>query len=193
MSAVKKPDLISVEDYLAGELISPIKHEYVAGEVYAMAGARNLHNRVASRLHTALGVALRGKPCEPYNSDTKVHVRFPTHERFYYPDLQVVCHSNPDEDSFQDAPIVVCEVLSKSTRRIDEREKKDAYLTLPSLSVYLLIEQDKPKIVTYRRTGDDFVREVYEGLDAVIPLSAIDCELRLADVYQGLELTPETE
>lgn len=192
MSALKKPDFISIEDYLAAELDSPIKHEYVDGRVYAMAGARILHNRIATRVLTALAVALRGKRCDPFNSDTKVRIRG-RRKRFYYPDAQVVCRSNSDDEVFQDEPVVICEVLSESTRRIDEGEKLDAYLTIPSLSAYLLIEQKCPKVVVYRRSGKEFEREVYEGLDAVIPLAAIDCELRLADVYQGLELEPEAD
>jgi hypothetical protein len=78
--------LVSVEEYLAGELASPIKHEYVGGVLYAMAGARNAHNLIASNALVALGARLRGKPCRAYNSDTKIRLRLPTQVRFYYPD-----------------------------------------------------------------------------------------------------------
>ena len=131
MSAVKKVSLISVEDYLDGELVSPIKHEYLGGVVYAMAGARNVHNDIAGASTTT---ANPGCPCRPYNSDTKVRVRLSTHTRFYYPDAMVVCQANPPDDSFQDHPVVVAEVLSNATRRTDEGEKKDAYLSIPTLS-----------------------------------------------------------
>lgn len=137
MSAALKWNLVSVEDYLAGELDSPIKHEYLGGAVYAMAGARNRHNRIATNTLVAIGVRLRGQPCQPCNSDTKIRVRLPTQTRFYYPDASVVCQPNSDDESFQDHPAVIAEVLSKKTRRIDEVEKKDAYLTIPSLGVYL--------------------------------------------------------
>src|SRR5262249_51237961 len=155
-------------DYLAGELRSPIKHEYLGGFVYAMAGARNVHNLIASNTLGALHGRLRGKRCRPYNSDTKIRVRLPTQVRFYYPEVSVVCRPNPHPDPFQDEPAVIVEVLSRATRRIDEGEKKDAYLTIPSLSVYLLVEQDSPAVVAFRRTEHGFVREVYEGLDAVL-------------------------
>lgn len=191
MSAVKKLNLISPEEYLAGELVSPIKHEYLGGVVYAMAGARNAHNIIAGSTFGALYVRLRGRPCRPFNSDTKIRIHLPKHIRFYYPELSVVCRPNPLEDSFQDEPVVIVEVLSRKTRRLDEGEKKDAYLTIPSLRVYLLIEQDIPAVVVYRRTEHDFVREVYEGLQAVIPLPEIDTELPLADVYEAVEFTPE--
>src|SRR5262249_36690871 len=109
MTAAKKLNLISVDDYLATELTSQVKHEYLGGVIYAMAGARNAHNRIASNTLVALGYRLRGNKCLPYNSDTKVRVRYPTHVRFYYPDASVVCAPNPPNDSFQDQPVVIAE------------------------------------------------------------------------------------
>src|SRR5262249_22293986 len=85
MTAAKKRNLISVADYLAGELVSPIKHEYLGGVVYAMAGARNAHNLIAANTLGALHGRLRGRRCRAFNSDTKIRVRLPTHVRFYYP------------------------------------------------------------------------------------------------------------
>lgn len=191
MSSVKRLNLVSVEDYLAGELVSPIKHEYLAGVVYAMAGARNAHNIIATNLIVALGLRLRGRPCQPFNSDTKIRVRMPTHVRFYYPDASVVCRPNPQDDSFQDEPAVIFEVVSRATRRTDEGEKKDAYLTIPSLSAYALVEQETAAVVVYRRTEHGFVREVYEGVEAVVPLAAIKSELTLAEIYDRIEFTQE--
>jgi Uma2 family endonuclease len=191
MSAALKLKLVSVEDYLDGELVSPIKHEYLGGVVYAMAGARNVHNIIAGNTFVELHVRLRGRPCQPFNSDTKIRLRMPTQTRFYYPDVSVVCSPNPDDDSFQDEPAVIAEVLSKRTRRIDEGEKKDAYLTIPSLNVYILIEQDVPLVQVFRRTEAGFVREVYEGLDAVIPLGEIDTVLPLAEIFRGVKFVPE--
>jgi Uma2 family endonuclease len=106
---------------------------------------------------------LRGRGCRPYDSDTKLRVRLPTQVRFYYPDASVVCHPNPATDSYQDEPVVIVEVLPRRTRRIDEGEKKDAYLTIPSLSVYVLVEQEAALVVAHRRTNQGFVREVYSG------------------------------
>jgi Uma2 family endonuclease len=124
MTAVKKVHLISVEDYLEGELRSPIKHEYLGGVVYATAGAINRHNRIASNILGAFHGLLRNKPCQPFNSDTKIRVRLPTQVRFYYPDVSVICRPNSQNESFQDEPAAVFEVLSNGTRRIDEGEKK---------------------------------------------------------------------
>ena len=183
MSAVKKLNLVSVEDYLAGELVSPVKHEYLGGVVYAMAGARNVHNLIASNALVALGIRLRGRPCRPYNSDTKIRIRLPNQVRFYYPDVSVICRPNPQTDSFQDEPAVVVEVVSRTTRRIDEGEKKDAYLTIPALNAYLIVEQESPAVEVFRRTDQGFVREVFAGLEATIMLSEMEVELPLAGFH----------
>jgi Uma2 family endonuclease len=191
MTAVKNLYLVSVADYLAGELESPIKHEYLGGAVYAMAGARNVHDRIASNTLVALESRLRGKRCQAFNSDTKVRIQLPSHVRFYYPEVSVACRPNPPLDSFQDQPVVIVEVLSSQTRRIDEGEKKDAYLMIPSLGVYLLVEQEIPAVVAFRRTEHGFLREVYVGPDAVIPLGEIDTVLPLAEIYESVEFMPE--
>lgn len=193
MTAARKWSLISVEDYLAGELESPIKHEYVGGVVYAMAGACNAHNMIAANIIVATGSRLRGKRCRPYNSDTKVRVRLAHEVRFYYPDVPVICRPNPQTDSFQDEPAVIFEVISESTRRTDEKEKKDAYLTIPSLQVYALVEQKTAAVVVFRRTDTGFVREVFDGIDAVLPLRDIDIDLPLAEIYDGVDFVPEAE
>jgi Uma2 family endonuclease len=193
MSTAKKLDLVSVEDYLRGELNSPVKHEYLGGVLYAMAGARNAHNIIGTNIVGALYARLRGRPCRPFNSDTKIRVRQPTHVRFYYADASVICRPNPQSDSFQDAPVVIFEVISRGTRRTDEGEKKDAYLTIASLDVYVLVEQHTAMVVVHRRTDNGFVREVYEGLDAVIRLGEIGTDLPLAEVYEAVEFAPEPE
>jgi Uma2 family endonuclease len=193
MSTARKLNLVSVEAYLAGELTSPIKHEYLGGGVYARPGARNAHNIIAGNVLGALHARLRGKPSRPFNSDTKIRLRLRTEVRFYYPDASVICRPNPQTDSFQDNPTVIFEVLSRRTRRIDEGEKKDAYLTIPSLSAYVLIEQETAAVVAFRRTEAGFVREVYSGPDAVLPLREIGIDLPLAEVYETVEFAPEPE
>jgi len=193
MTAALKLQLVPVEQYLAAELVSPVKHEYVGGVLYAMAGGRNVHNLIATNALVALGVRLRGSPCRPFNSDTKIRIRLPTQVRFYYPDAAVICRPNPQSDSFQDEPAVTIEVVSRKTRRIDEGEKKDAYLTVPSLFGYLIFEQESPAVVVYRRTEQGFVREVHAGLEAVIPLPEIGIDLPLTEVYDGVLFTPEVE
>ena len=191
MSASPTPPLVSIDDYLAGELASDVKHEYFGGVVYAMAGAKIIHNRVAGNFSISLGSRLRGRPCEPFNSDTKVRVQMSSHTRFYYPDGMVVRDSNPPDLTFQDRPVVVAEVLSDSTRRLDEGEKREAYFTIPTLRVYLLIETDRPCVVAWRRGEQGFSAELYEGLESVIELSEIETQLPLAELYERVEFAGE--
>lgn len=186
MTAAPRITPISVDEYLAGELASPFKHEYVGGFVYAMAGARNAHNIIATNLLGLLHARLADQVWRPFNSDTKIRVRLPQQTRFYYPDLSVVCRPNPQEDSFQDEPVIVFEVLSEATRRIDEGEKKDAYLTIPSLQTLVLVEQDAPALSVFRRTDEGFRRETLHGLEARLDLPEIGVELPLALIYQTI-------
>jgi len=190
MTALEKPDFISVRDYLAGEEISETKHEYLGGTVHAMAGATNQHNSIAVSAIVALGAQLRGKPCQPFNSDTKVRIEFPDHTRFYYPDAMVVCQTNPASDHFQTQPVVIIEILSDSTRRTDLGEKRDAYLTIPSLKVLLFIESESPAVTLHRRMPEGgFAIERHSGLDAVILLPEIEASLSLAEIYERVEFS----
>ena len=173
--------------YLADEVRSPARREYVGGVPYAMAGASNAHNLIATNVLVALHGRLRGRPCRPFNSATKLRLRLPFELRFYYPDVSVTCRPNPQSDSFQDEPAMIVEVLSAETRRIDEGEKLLAYTAIPSLSVYAMVEQERSQIVVVRRTAGGFVREVHAGLAAVVPLPELACELPLAEVYEGIE------
>lgn len=191
MGAAEKFEIMDVEDYLAGELQSTTKHEYVAGVIHAMAGGSNRHNAVASNILGALFSRLKGKKCRPFNSDTKIRLRLPAQVRFYYPDVSVVCRQNPPSDSFQDQPVVLVEVISRNTKRTDEGEKKEAYLRIPSLEAYLIVQQEEAAILVYRRTAQGFEREVFVGLEAVIPLPSIEAELPLAEAYESVVLGSE--
>ena len=180
---------ISIRDYLEGELHAQRKHEFVCGDVHAVSGGTVQHNRIASNTTVALGGQLRGKPCQVFNSDIKVRVRLSNGTRFYYPDVSIVCQPNEPDNTFQDAPVVIVEVISDSTRRIDEYEKRDAYLSIDSLCVYILIEQTSASALVYRRSDNGFDREVYTGTDTIIPLPEVDCELSLAEVLENVELS----
>jgi Uma2 family endonuclease len=188
MTAVKKPDLLSVEEYLEGEELAEVKHEYIGGTVHAMAGATIRHNNIAGNAFGFLFGKLLGKPCQPFNSDTKVRIELPDHTRFYYPDAMVVCQSNPETDHYQNHPVVVIEVLSDSTRRTDMGEKRDGYLAIASLKVLMLVEPDTPSVTVYRRQPvGGFSCELYEGLEEIVPLPEIEVELGLAEIYERVE------
>lgn len=113
----------------------------------------------------------------------KIRVEMESHTRFYYPDVSVICDSNPETDTFQDNPSVIFEVLSPSTRRTDQTEKKDAYLSISSLTSYVMLEQDTELAIVYERKGETFERTIIEGRDGVISLPGIDVALAMRDIY----------
>jgi Uma2 family endonuclease len=193
MAVVESLSLMSVKDYLAAESVSQTKHEFVDGRVYRRPDERNTHHIIAGNIFASLHARLQRHSCRSFSSDMRIRLRMSTGLRFYYPDASVICRQNSQQESFQDTPAAIFEVLSKATRRTDGGEKKDAYLTMPSLGVYVLVEQESPAVVLFRRTSQGFVREVYEGLDAVLPLPEIDGELPLREVYDGVEFSPEPD
>ena len=177
---------ISVEDYLDDEKGAVEKHEFVGGYVYDIATRNNAHSVIASNLLGLIGTQLRGGRCRPFNSDTKVRIRLVDQTRFYYPDVQVICRPNPLSDHFQDYPVLIFEVVSDSTRRIDEVEKRAAYLAIPTLAAYVLIEQDRPADTVWRRTGQGFVGEDLSVAEAVLAFGEIDARLTLGELREGL-------
>jgi len=188
MPALPYPKTCTIAEYLAGEELSDAKHEYLGGIVHAMAGGSNRHNAIATNAVITLGSNLRGKPCRSFNSDTKVRIDYPDHTRFYYPDAMVVCAPNPADDHFQDRPVVIVEILSDSTRRIDLGEKLNAYLTISSLKVLILAESECVRATLHRRKPEGgFAIEEVEGQEAVIALPEIDVQLPLAELYENVE------
>ncbi|QTR46863.1 Uma2 family endonuclease [Thiothrix litoralis] len=193
MAAVaEKFDYLSVENYLAGEEISEIKHEYVEGQVYARAGAKINHNKIVRNMSSLLWNHLRHQPCEPLSGDMLVKT---LGKRFRYPDVVVVCDDDPSEDErVLESPILIIEVLSKSTRKKDKGEKRLEYLAIPSLLEYVLIEQDFAEIEVQRRSaswqssyyflGDEVV---LESVNASLPVEAIYERVKIDDVLAWLE------
>jgi len=189
MSTAENPEFVSVDDYLAAEERARFKSEYIDGWVRAMTGATNRHNRVKMNCNYTLMHALKGQRCMPFDSDTKVRIRQAGQTRFYYPDVQVVCEGNAPTDVFQDSPVVIIEVLSPSTRRYDLDEKMTAYLAIPSLECYVILEQHTPVAIVMRRTGTGFLREAYEGIETTIDFPFLGCSLPLREIYDGIEFT----
>ncbi|MEI7866787.1 MAG: Uma2 family endonuclease [Candidatus Methylumidiphilus sp.] len=140
--------LITEEEYLKGELASEIKHEYIDGYVYAMAGASKNHERIAGNIYLAFGIHLKKTPCEPFASDLKIKVG----SNFFYPDVMVVCEDKTQSEYYTESPVILVEVLSKSSRRMDEKVKRMAYQTIPTLKEYVLIEQHIVDVEVCRRS-----------------------------------------
>lgn len=184
--------LVSPEEYLAAEAGSDRKHEYVGGVVYSMAGGPAGHSQIATNATASLHAKLRGHKCRVFNSDMLVRVRFSSHTRFYYPDTQVVCRPISSDQTFQDEPAVIVEVISESTRRTDEQEKREAYLSIGSLHAYILLEQKSAMATVWRRHSSGFTAERWAGLDATVPLPEIEASLPLAEVYEAVEFPTDT-
>lgn len=121
-------NLISAADYLEGEQISPVRHEYVDGRVYAMVGASDVHGLIAGSIFFALRSQLRGRPCQVFIADMKVRVASAQEERFYYPDVLVSCDPEDRQRSYRNAPCLIVEVLSAATERLD-RGGRSSWLT----------------------------------------------------------------
>lgn len=183
MSLAQKLDFISDADYLAGEKVSDIKHEYIDGEVYAMAGASASHNRLAFNVARKIGNHLEGKPCQPYVSDMKVKIG----SKYFYPDVLVDCSNLPDDSHVTESPTLIVEVLSKNTRRMDETTKRTAYQQIATLQEYILIEQDFVDIEVVRRNRGWQSERFYLG-DAVT-FESIGLTLTVEDIYERVNNT----
>jgi Uma2 family endonuclease len=181
---------ISPEEYLVLERQAETKSEYFAGEVFALAGATRTHNLIVRNISRRLDPQRKGQACEVYTNDMRVEVG-PT-GLYTYPDVVVVCGQPQFKDANEDTllnPTVIMEVLSNSTAAYDRGDKFEHYSTLPSLTDYLLIAQDRAAVEQRVRTERGWQLSFHYGLDAVVPLLAIGCELRLSDVYDGIQFT----
>ncbi len=191
MSAVLKDNKISVEEYLEGELLSDVKHEYIDGYIYAMAGASRNHDRISKMVARKFGEHLDNTPCEVFGQDIKVYV---SNTKFFYPDVMVVCEDEKGNDYYTDKPILIVEVLSTSTKQKDRTTKRLFYQTLASLQEYILIEQDFVEIEVCRRSlgwksehyflGDDVF---FESLDLKVPVAEIYSRVDNEDMQDFLQ------
>ncbi len=196
MSAQLQTHGLSVADYLALEERSEIKHEYINGEIYAMAGASVRHNQIAGNLFARLLTHLRGSPCQVFFADVKLHLQEQGEEIFYYPDLMVCCDPNDRDPYYRTRPCLLVEVLSEGTARIDQREKLFAYARLDSLQAYLLLEQDRIGAALHWRENGDWRRAEFNEPHAKLTLPCAGLTVTLAELYEGtglLETPPDTE
>lgn len=182
MSVVyKNKSCLSEAEYLQGEQLTDIKHEYVDGEVYAMSGASANHNRIAGNLFRKLGNALENQPCQPYTSDMKVKIG----SKYFYPDVLVDCSDLSGDSYFTESPVLLVEVLSKSTRQIDEKLKREIYLQIATLQEYILVEQDFVDVEVVRRSHGWRSEHYYLG--EMIHLESIGLTLSVEDIYSRVD------
>jgi Uma2 family endonuclease len=187
MTAVEKPQLLSVEEYIEGEQLSDVRHEYIGGLVYAMAGASDEHNAICLNLASALLAHLRGKLCRVFMADSKVRLRADADDIFYYPDLMVACDPRDTNRFFKQYPRVLIEVLSESTERIDRREKFLSYTQIETLEEYVLVAQNKMEVTLFRRTNR-WQPEVLHTATQPLALASIDFSVPLASIYESVNL-----
>lgn len=191
MSLPPKP-ADSFEDYLAVEReCRDEKHEYVAGQVFALVGATYNHNLIVTNLSVQLSTQLRSRPCAVLSSDMRLRIR--TADACLYPDVLVLCDSPSFHDGRKDVltdATLVAEVLSPSTEGYDRGGKFALYRALPGLQQYLLIAQDRPAVDVFSRQPDGrWVLDAYTNPDASVPLESVGCTLNLRDLYDKVELS----
>jgi Uma2 family endonuclease len=183
MPLAKKTDTkVSTEEYLTGELVSDIKYEYIDGVVYAMAGASTKHNLISSNILSELKNKLKQKKssCDVFSSDMKVRINNTT-TSFFYPDVMVVCDINNNDDYFQNSPIIIVEILSKSTRKNDKSIKKLAYFNIPTLQEYVILEQDYCEVEVFRKKAHWSSTSYFLGDQ--ITFKSIETTLSVEDIY----------
>lgn len=185
MSATAPELPVSVEEYLDGELVAEVKHEYVNGRVYAMVGTSVVHNTVTLNLAVALRTAPKEPGCSVYVADVKARISTDDEDRFFYPDVMVACDDDEQDAYYRERPCLVVEVLSPSTERRDRADKFFAYRKLPSLQEYVLVAQDTQRVEVYRR-DTQWELEIY-GEGEQFELSCAGGAIAVADVYAGAE------
>ena len=179
MFAVETLPRMNVEEYLAYERDSEIRHELVDGYLYAMTGASDRHEEIATNLLSALHAHLKGSGCRVYGSNLKIRVG----DDFLYPDLFVRCAAERGDPYFKTDPKLVVEVLSASTQRYDRGDKRIDFQSLASLEEYVLISQDRHLIEVFRRESSGWTGERIEQAAGVLNLRSIGLEIALRGVY----------
>lgn len=187
MSVPKSKLYITVAEYLEGERDGTIRHEYVDGQVYAVAGSSDRHNRLSGNIYTRLLTHLDGNNCEPFMSDMKVMVDPIV---FYYPDVVVTCDDPVLNSYYRAAPSLVIEVLLPSTERIDRGEKLFAYRRVPSLQEYVLVSQNSLRVEVYRRqSGDEWTHDIFTNADDEIYFASVNLTISLREIYRNVRFT----
>ncbi len=188
MGAAAEKLRMSEADYLEGENRAKEKHEYIAGEIFAMAGASERHNRITLNIAFHLRLATRGRSCRAFMSDMKL--RIAQYRSYYYPDVMLVCNNGDDHPIYKTAPCFIAEVLSPSTAVIDQREKWLHYRDIPSLRYYLLADADRRNARLLTRTGEDRWTEQILDCEDIVEIACGDVRIALGmdDLYEDTGL-----
>lgn len=183
MTKSSRADFITPEAYLQAETVAGTRHEYADGRIYAMTGASANHGRIVSNVSRQFGNHLEGGNCDVFSSDMKVRT---PNGNYRYPDVMVVCNNRYINDNHAtESPVIIVEVLSRSTRRIDEKIKLLEYINIPTLKEYVLIEQDIADISVLRKNNN--WRTSHYFLGETIRFESIGLELSVEDIYQRVD------
>lgn len=177
------------EQYLALERDSPIKHEFLDGEIYAMAGGTPEHAALGAAVLRDLGAQLKGKSCRPYSSDLSIRVE--ETGLTTYPDATVICgppKRDPASQNIALNPTVLVEVTSDSTERYDREEKLEHYVRIATVQEYVLVSHREPLIEVFHRSPDGSWTRTEARRQSSVCLPSIDCVLSVDSVYDGVEL-----
>ncbi len=176
---------MTVEEYLAFELESEFKHEYIDGEIYPMTGGTLNHSAIMANTIGELRQLLKESNCQVHTSEMRVLVNS---TRYVYPDLSVVCGAPATDHNTLTLlnPTLVAEVTSPSSEDYDRAGKRTYYQALPSLQIYLVIDQHEALVEAYLRHEGGWLLREYSDLDAVVPLPPLGCDLPLAEIYAGI-------
>jgi Uma2 family endonuclease len=187
MGQAAQPLKMTPEEYLAFERASEDKHEYVDGEIFAMAGSSREHSLIASNALGELRSALRGRGCEVHGSDLKIKAAKGT--RYHYPDALVACGPLHLEGEARDVlvnPKLVVEVLSDSTERYDRGDKFDSYRSVESLTDYVLCSQKRVRVEHYHRAADGSWIFRVLGPGEKLVLDSLGCAIPVDEIYLGV-------
>lgn len=173
-------------EYLAAEAVSDVRHEYLNGEVWVMAGGTPEHAALASAINRELGVALRGKPCRVYSSDLRIRIQDTGLST--YPDVAVVCGQLATAADDEDAavnPVLLVEILSPTTEGYDRGAKAAHYRRIPALREYVLVAQSEPRIEVHRRTEGGRWELLEARPGESIELASLGVHLDVAAIYEN--------
>lgn len=196
-NAVEKPEPISIQTYLERERASRTRHEFVDGDIIAMAGNREAHSLIAMNFGRELGNALKGKPCRVY--DSNLRVRIVDRPRYRYPDVLVIygpTELDPEDDQQMSItnPKLVVEILSESTALADRGEKFRDYRAAASFEQYVLVSQTTPTVETFLRQADGSWRmEVKSGMHQVTELRSLGISIPHSEIFAGVEFPPDPD
>ncbi len=189
MSTGAAQTLLTSEEYITLERktipnAETVRSEYVKGEIIPMSGASYAHNLITGNIQIELGTRLKGSECSVLANEMRVSS--PLTSSYFYPDVVVVCEEPRFEDNVFDTllnPVVIIEVLSPTTEAYDRGEKFSHYRQLESLQEYIIVSQDTVNVERYLRKPDEWGYTSYQDLEQKVPLSSIQCELSLREIY----------